>query len=81
VARFLPLEEQRLQMELDGGRAVRCPIPGNRVRETIIVPQSGLSQAGRDAQMFADWYAHENSWLDLALQQVGHPRFDTLVQE
>jgi hypothetical protein len=77
----VPLEEQRLQIELDGGKAVRCPIPGNRVRETIIVPQSGLSQAVRDAQMFADWHAHENSWLDWALQQVGHPRFDALVQE
>jgi len=77
----VPLEEQRLQMELHGGRAVRCPIPGNRVRETIIVPQTRLSQAGRDAQMFADWYAHEDSWLDWALQQVGHPRFDALVPE
>ncbi len=77
----VPLEEQRLQMELHGGRAVRCPIPGNRVRETIIVPQTSLSQAGRDAQMLADWYAHEDSWLDWALQQVGHPRFDALVQE
>ncbi len=77
----VPLEEQRLQMELDGGRAVRCPIPGDRVRETIIVPQTRLSQAGKDAQMFADWYAHEDSWLDWALQEVGHPRFDVLVQE
>ncbi len=76
----VPLEEQRLRVERHGGRAVRCPIPGNRVRETIIVPQTRLSQAGRDAQMFADWYAHEESWLDWALQQVGHPRFDALVQ-
>jgi hypothetical protein len=77
----IQLEEQRLQIELHGGRAVRCPIPGNRVRETIIVPQTRLSQAERDAQMFADWYAHEDSWLDWALQQVGHPQFDALVQK
>jgi len=77
----VPLEEQRLQMELHGGRAVRCPLPGNRVRETIIVPQTSMSQAGRDAQVFADWYTHEESWLDWALQQVGHPRFDALVQQ
>lgn len=77
----VPLEEQGLQMERHGGRAVRCPIPGNRVRETIIVPQSGLPQAEKDAQMFADWYAHEDSWLNWALQWVGYPPFDALVQE
>ncbi len=77
----VPLEEQRLQMERHGSRAVRCPIPGNRVRETIIVPQTRLPQAGKDAQLFADWYAHEDGWLDWALQQVGHPRFAALMQE
>ena len=77
----VPLEEQRLQMEQHGGRAVRCPIPGNRVGGTIIVPQSGLPQAEKDAQMFADWYAHEDSWLDWALQRVGQLPFDSLVQE
>jgi hypothetical protein len=77
----VPWGEQRLQMERHGGRVVRCPLPGNRVRETIIVPQAGLPEAEKDAQMFADWYAHEESWLDWALQRVGHPRFDVLVQE
>jgi hypothetical protein len=76
----VPLDEQRLQMGLHGGRAIRCPLPGNRIRETIIVPQAGLLQAESDAKMFADWYAHEDSWLDWALQQVGHPGFDALVQ-
>jgi hypothetical protein len=61
------------------GIAVRCPIPGHRVRETIIVPQAGLHEA--EADTFADWYAHEDSWLDWALQQLGYASFDTLVQE
>jgi hypothetical protein len=77
----VPLQEQRLQFEFRDSRAVRSPIPGNRVRETIIVPQSSLPQATQDVQMFADWYAHEDSWLDWALQQAGYPRFDALVQE
>jgi len=77
----VPLEEERLQLKWNDGRAVRCPIPWNRVRETIIVPQTRFSQAATDAQLFTDWYMHEDSWLDWALQQVGHPGFDVLVQE
>jgi hypothetical protein len=77
----VPFEKQRLQLKWNDGRAVRCPIPGNRVRETIIVPQTRFSEAATDAQLFTDWYMHEDSWLDWALQQVGQPGFDALVQE
>ncbi len=77
----VPLEEQRLQIECRGSRAVRSPIPGNRVRETIIVPQTSLPQAAKDARIFAHWYADENGWIDWALQQADHPPFHALVQE
>jgi hypothetical protein len=77
----IALEEQRVQFEQHGARAIRCPIAGNRLRETIIIPQAGLSQAEQEAQMFADWYAHEDTWLDWALAQFGHPSFERLVQD
>jgi hypothetical protein len=75
----IPLNSLRESFKRTGGIAVRCPIPGHRVRETIIVPQAGLHEA--EADIFADWYAHEDSWLDWALQQLGYASFNTLVQE
>ncbi len=69
----------RERFKQSGGIAVRCPIPGHRVRETIIVSQAGLHEA--EADIFADWYGQEDSWLNWALQQLGCSSFDTLVQE
>lgn len=67
------------RVEQSGGIALRCPIPGHRFRETIIVPRAGGS--GTDMQMLADWYAQEGTWLDWALAQLGHPLFNDLIRE
>jgi hypothetical protein len=56
----------------------RCPVPGNRLRETIIILQAGVSQAEQEAQIFAEWYAHEDTWLDWALAKFGHSPFEAL---
>jgi hypothetical protein len=77
----LPLDELRVQIEQHGVRAVRCPLPGNWLRETIIIPQAGSLQAEQEARIFAEWYAHEDTWLDWALAQFEHPSFETLVQD
>lgn len=78
-AGHIPLNSLREHTKQSGGTAIRCPIPGHRVRETIIVSQAGRYES--EADIFADWYAHEDSWLDWALQQLGYATFDTLVQE
>ncbi len=67
------------RVERGGGIALRCPIPGHRFREMIIVARAG--ESGTDAQTFADWYAHEDTWLDWALAQLGHPPFNELLLE
>ena len=71
--------ELAARIEKEGGIAVRAPLPGYRVRESIIVTQMG--QAQQEAGIFADWYEQEATWLDWALDQLGHPPFCTLVQE
>ncbi len=57
-----PSNSKRESFKRSGSIAVRCPIPGHRVRETIIVSQAGLHEM--DTDIFADWYAHEDSWLN-----------------
>ena len=72
-------EELSARIERKGGIAVRSPLPGYRVREGVIVTQAG--QAQQEARIFADWYEQEATWLDWALEQLGHPPFHSLVQE
>ncbi len=72
-------ERLSARIEREGGIALRSPLPGYRVRESIIVTRAG--QAREDARIFADWYEQEATWLDWALEQMGHPPFHTLVQE
>ena len=67
------------RVEHNGGIALRCPIPVNHARETIIVPQAGVP--GTDTKVFTDRYAHEDAWLDWALKQFRYPPFNTLVRE
>jgi hypothetical protein len=67
------------RVERSEGIALRCPIPGHRYREMIIVPRAVAP--GTDAQTFADWYAQEDTWLDWALAQMGYPPFNDLVSE
>ncbi len=66
-------------VEHNGGIALRCPIPVHRARETIIVPQAGVS--GTDTKVFVDWYANEDTWLDWALKQLQYSPFNALVHE
>jgi hypothetical protein len=67
------------RVEQNGSIALRCPIPAHRAREILIVPQAGVSST--DTKVFADWYAHENMWLDWALKQLQYPPFNALVHE
>ena len=67
------------RVERSGCIALRCPIPGHRFRETIIVPRAG--ESGTDEHIFADWYAQEDLWLDWVLAQLGHPSFNSLILE
>ena len=63
--------------EHNGSIAINCPIPVQRVRETIIIPQAGM--LGNDAGVFTDWYANEDTWLNWALAELGYPSFGSLV--
>lgn len=78
-AGHVPLESRNARIERIGGTAVRVPLPGHRVRETIIVTRPGYTQ--EEARIFADWYEQEATWLDWALEQLGHPPFQELVHE
>ncbi len=78
-AGYAPPDALVERVERSGGIALRCPIPGHRFRETIIVPRAG--GPGTDTQMFADWYAQEDMWLDWALAQLGYSPFNDLVYE
>ncbi len=75
----IPLSSLRENLKQSRGIAVRCHIPGYRVRETLIVSQARRYKT--EADIFAEWYVHEDSWLDWALQQMGYPAFNTIVQE
>lgn len=47
------------------------PLPGHRVRETMIIP---VTTAGKsEADTWADLYNTEDTWLDWALSQAGLP--------
>lgn len=72
-------EKLSARIEKKGGIALRSSLPGHRVRESIIVLQAGQPQ--EEATVFADWYEQEITWLDWALEQLGHPPFHALVQD
>jgi hypothetical protein len=47
------------------------PLPGHRVRETMIIP---VTESGRiEADIWAELYGSEDTWLDWALNQAGLP--------
>jgi len=69
-----------VRSEEQGCLAVRCPLPGNRLRETLIIPRPGSVGAAQDARRFAEWYGQEETWLDWALQAAGLPPFAALVR-
>lgn len=78
-AGYAPPDALVERVECSGGIALRCPIPGHRFRETIIIPRAG--GPGTDTQIFADWYAQEDTWLDWALAHLGYAPFNELVHE
>lgn len=75
-------DEQVREVVVNSGRtaaAIRCPIPGHRARETIVVTRTDQPDTG--FEVFLDMYSHEDEWLDWALARSGHPPFGQLVQE
>jgi len=62
----------------NGSIALRCSLPGYCMRETIIIPRRGRDV---DARALAVLYEYEDTWLDWALQQAGHPPFHLLMRE
>jgi hypothetical protein len=69
------------RIERDGGITVRHPIPGRRVRETIIIPRVEHPTAAAEAEMLASWYEKEDTLLDRLLDQSEQPKFNTLVRD
>jgi hypothetical protein len=61
----------------EGATALRCPLPGHRERETLIVPRSGSLQVASTPMI--DWYAREEHWLNWALEQLGFPPPEELL--
>jgi hypothetical protein len=47
------------------------PLPGHRVRETMIIPVTAPGRA--EADMWAELYNSEDTWLDWALSRAGLP--------
>lgn len=47
------------------------PLPGHRVRETIIIPLTAAARS--EADIWAELYNTESTWLDWALSQTGLP--------
>jgi hypothetical protein len=57
--------------------ALRYPLPTHRFRESIILARTEKPDAGYAT--FVDWYRHETTWLDWALEQLGFPSLSTLA--
>jgi hypothetical protein len=66
---------------IEGATAIRCPLPGHRAKESMIVTRTGLPDPDPGYTLFVDWYWNENTWLDWALEQLGFAPFDTLAHE
>lgn len=58
---------------------LRCRLPTGTVRETFILRGDGTNEAL--ARTLASWYAEEASWLDWALQELGHRNLTALVRQ
>ena len=79
LASQTPLTARRTRIEKASGMVVRCPIPGTRVRETIIIPREGHLTA--DAQLLASLFEKEDDLLNWLLAQVGQSPFNALVHD
>lgn len=55
----------------DGAIALRRVLPGGRVRETFIIPNTGTANSERD--VWFELYDQEPSWLQWALEQLRSP--------
>ncbi|MDA8102649.1 MAG: hypothetical protein M0Z34_06775 [Nitrospiraceae bacterium] len=58
-----------------GGLAIRRALPATRYRETLIV----ASTPDGVTQPWNEWYASESTWLDRALDHLGHPPLAALL--
>ncbi len=74
-----PLDALGERATYNGSIALRNSVPVDHCRETIIIPRPEVPNS--DAEVFADWYIHEDTWLDWALNELGHPSFNALSQE
>ncbi len=79
VGRATPDMALQIRDDAQGIAAVRSPLLGSWCRETIIVARSSPPDAGWAA--WVDWYAHETTWLDWALQRLGKPLLSALFHE
>ncbi len=69
------------QIERDGGIAVRCPLPGRRIRETMIIPREEHPTASAEVEMLARWYEKEDDLLNWLLDRSGQPAFNAFVRD
>lgn len=69
------------RIERDGGIAIRCPIPGRRVRWTIIIPRVEHPTASAEAKLLAGWYEKEDTLLDWLLTQSRQSPFNALIRD
>ncbi|HEV2347945.1 MAG TPA: hypothetical protein VGS97_27910 [Actinocrinis sp.] len=58
----------------DGSVALRRTLPGERIRETFIIPNAGT--ASPECKVWLNLYDDEPSWLQWALMQAGLPDAD-----
>jgi hypothetical protein len=73
-----PMEQTITLPDIPGVVALRRPVAQARVRETVIVSRS--DRLDPEADVFMDVYGQEGSWLNWALEKLGHPRVDVLFQ-
>ncbi len=76
-----PPDARSPKIERDGGIAVRCPIPGRRVRETMIISRGEHPTASAEAEMLAGWYEKEDDLLNWLLARSGQQPFNVLVRD
>jgi len=81
LASQTPLIARRARIEQASGIAVRCLIPGTRVRETIIIPREGHPTVAADAKLLAGLFEKEDDFLNWLLTQSGQPKFNALVRD
>lgn len=73
-----PAEQTVTLPAVPGAIALRRPFAQGRVRETVIMCRA--QQIDPEAAVLVDLYGQEGSWLEWALEQLGHPLLGALFQ-